>query len=360
MSKSRSTISRRVKQLEENNWISRKPAGRTKIIELTKQGYEIAELSDEDTTPTVQQRNGDDSERTAGDIRLHKVAVAFGIHDAPITDGWEKKIIESEDLRFRELEGDNSLIYTEDFTVRFTPRKAIFLVDNIVGQDGHELADHSIDRAQSHRESIEDKLPFRLSTEPINMRVEVSEREFSIIQHPFSKAVIEDSPLRPSDVQFFEHDENHNLWIDDSNNDKELETGKGASFDEEDIQLLKEELEHKVKNPEDTRRRRGLTTEVDNLEEELEEKDGQISDIEQATKVLLSRELRRSREARQEKHNETKRPEREQEGDPREGRRNSPSEERQGRDNSEREESPTNQIKTGFKRLISSFFSGWL
>lgn len=355
--KSRSTISRRVSKLENKNWINRKSAGRTKIIELTKTGYQIAELSSENTTPTTQQRNSDNSERTAGDIRLHKIGVAFGIHDSPITDGWEKKIIESEDLRFRELEGDNSLVYSEDYTVRFTPRKAIFLVNEIVGDDAEQVADVSIDRAQSHRDDIQNRLPFRLTTEPINMRVQVSEREFSIIQHPFSKAVIENSPLRADDIQFFQEDDNHELWIDNSNNQKELETGKGASFDEEDINLLKEDLEHKVKNPEQTKRRREITEEVDNLEEVQEENSDKIKDLEKATRVLLSRELRRSREEKEKTQDATIRTERVPKCKPSRSRRNNETNMRRERNNSESKESPLNQIKSGIKRGIKKNFS---
>lgn len=358
--KSRSTISRRLSKLEEKNWINRKSAGRTKIIEVTKTGYEIAELSSKNTTPTVQQWNSDNSERTAGDIRLHKIGVAFGIHDAPITDGWEKKIIESEDLRFRELEGDNSLVYSEDYTVRFTPRKAIFLVNEIVGDNAEQVADVSIDRAQSHRDDIQNRLPFRLTTEPINMRVSVSEREFSIIEHPFSKAVIENSPLRADDIQFFEQDHNHEMWIDDSNNQKELETGKGASFDEEDINLLKEDLEHKVKNPEQTKRRRGITEEVDNLEEVQEEQRDKIEDLEKATRVLLSRELRRYREEEEETQDATKRTERVPKCQPKRGKRNNETNLRRQRNNSQEKESPLNQIISGVKRGIKKNFSSLL
>lgn len=330
LNKSTSTAHRRISELESKDWIQKKKLGRSKQISLTEQGSQALEIA-----PRGQKtRECQDSKDTkAGEIRAHGYAVEFGIHSNVDRSEWTRKVIESSNLRFRELEDGSDLVYFDDYSARVRPEKVVFRVDGEIGSDAHQLADRLLEKIQKCRDDFESRTGIKLSYHPRNHRVRVKEQEFAIIRHPFAEALIEDSDLNASDVQFFEEDDNHELWVDDSKGNKELETGRAAPYDEEDIQLLKEDLEHKVQNPENTRRRQELPSELDDLEDDLDER---ISEIERATRVLLSRELRRDREAEKDKQGGKKQAERKQDHEDLRTRRESPSVLRVGREYSKR------------------------
>lgn len=323
LSKSSSTVSRRLTEIEKNNWIEKNKTGRVKETHLTDQGKKALDIA-----PRGQkEREGHEEDVTteAGQIRAHSYACEFGIHDGADRSKWSGRVIEAEDLRFRELEDGSDLVFSDSYTARVRPQKIIIRVGSEIGEDAHDLASRCLEKARRAREDIEARLPFKLSYHPRNHRVKVKEQEFAIIRHPFAEALIENSDLSVEDVTFFDEDEDHKLWIDDSKGNKELESGRGAKFDEEDIQLLREDLEHKVRNPEQTERRRNITEEVDELEDRIET-------IEQATRVLLSRELRKDRESREDKQGGRIQPSREQDGKVLRSRRERPSYLREGRE----------------------------
>jgi len=316
LGRSTSTISRRLTEIDQNGWIEKTKAGRTKEITLSEQGEKALDIAPR----SEKEREGQHEQVTtqAGEIRAHSYACEFGIHDSKPRTEWSRQVIEAEDLRFRELEDGSDIVFSDSYTARVRPQKVIIRVGQEIGEDAHNLADRCLDKVQSARDDLEARLPFKLSYHPRNHRVQVKEQEFAIMRHPFAEALIEDSDLSVEDVKFFEEDDNHRLWIDDSNGDRELESGKGAPYDEEDIQLLKEDIEHKVRNPGQTKRRRQITEEVDELEK-------RIDNIEKATRVLLTRELRKDRESKEDKQGGKMRPQREQDRTPTEGKRESPS-----------------------------------
>lgn len=322
LDRDRSVVSRRVSALEDRGLIQRTPSGRSKVIELTEAGLTTV-ASDTPHGATAQQ-----SAQQSGQVRLHKVAVSFDIQDGPRTSEWVDRVGESSRPEVQEIEEGEAILYRASYTARFTPRQAIVMLEEIVGDSASDLVDEATRQALEHRDDLEERTPFSLGAEPTNFRIRGTEQELAIIRHPFTELVLEDSVLEPEDVQFFTEDDNHEIWMDDSDGLRELESGRGAPYDEEDIQLLKEDLEHKVRNPEETRRRRKLPEELDDLEEK-------VSSLEAATRVLLARELRESREREQETRRATERARGEEEDGTRETTRNSPSEQGQGRNGSE-------------------------
>jgi len=342
LDRDRSVVSRRVSALEERGLIERTPSGRSKVIELTEAG--LTTVASDTPHGATAQRSAQQSDQ-AGQVRLHKVAVSFDIHEGPRTSEWVKRVGESSEPEVQEIGDGEAILYRASYQARFTPRQAIIMLEEIVGDSASDLVDEATRQALEHRDDLEARTPFSLGNQPQNFRIRTTERELAIIRHPFTELVLEDSQLEPEDVQFFTEDDNHEIWMDDSDGLRELESGRGAPYDEEDIQLLKEDLEHKVRNPEETRRRRKLPEELDDLE-------AKVSDIEAATRVLLARELRESRETEQETHRATERARGEEEDGTRETTRNSPSEQRQGRNGSEEaQERDGERIKDLEKKL---------
>jgi len=344
LGKSSSTISRRLDEIQENGWIEKTKAGRSNEITLSEQGEKALKIAPRGE----KEREGQHEQVTtdAGEIRAHSYACEFGIHDSEPRTEWTRKVIEAEDLRFRELEDGSDLVFSDSYTARVRPEKIIIRVDEEIGEDAHELADRCLEKVQSARDDLEARLPFKLSYHPRNHRVRVREQEFAIMRHPFAEALIEDSDLSVEDVEFFEEEDNHRLWVDDSDGNRELESGKGAPYDEEDIQLLKEDLEHKVLNPEQTKRRRNITEEVDDLEDRIE-------NIENATRVLLARELRKDGQREKERTGGRIRTRTEQDRNPTRGRRECPNDLRQGRDNSKSIKETREKLRKKFEKVKS-------
>lgn len=265
------SVSQHLNELEDQGLIViDKSRNSNDIKELTRAGWEARQKA-----VGVEKPISED----ALDLELHNFQVKFKIKNfRDLESGWVERAFQTSQVRHRyDPSNDSYFLFTDNWKFRVTSRHLFVSLNDMRGQDAHNLKNRAMSQAFQARDWMDNNSPMDLVSRPTDFEIWVSRQHLSIIGHPFAQLVDQYSDLELSDVKIYDSQGTERLWMDASNG-PELEAGNapGQNRDhaEEDIQHLIEELEWKIENKEKSEKLRNIQAyeeRIEALEDRLEE-----------------------------------------------------------------------------------------
>lgn len=293
--------SKEISKLEDKGWIKKEShqnggsrlsiyvteAGKDAILEGTESPEEVKPVNSERTSPEGYSESK---------YFIHNFRASTSLRNRDILDeSWVERSLEYEEIEYKYISefGHHHLI-TDKWLFRVTQENVTVRVrEEIQGSDVRSLKDQMMDKVRDGIEFLEDRTPLKLDSKINSLRVE--SQHIGRIGHHLAMYLENHYDGDPTEFRVREDDGELLMWIDRSDGRLELEAGNGGrpsgkrETAEDDMAFLEEWVYRLRSNKDQARDLFSLRPEVDDNSEKLDQ-------LDQAIRLLLSRELKQDRE----------------------------------------------------------------